>query len=91
MEALLESLSPQLRLLLSAVTALAIVLFSGVYFLPLLHRLKYGQSIREEGPASHQQKSGTPTMGGVMIVLAVTAATLLFAPLTVTTQLEIIN
>ena len=38
MEALLESLSPQLRLLLSAVTALAIVLFSGVYFLPLLHR-----------------------------------------------------
>ena len=89
MEALLESLSPQLRLLLSAVTALAIVLFSGVYFLPLLHRLKYGQSIREEGPASHQQKSGTPTMGGVMIVLAVTAATLLFAPLTVTTLLAL--
>ena len=70
-------------------TALAIVLFSGVYFLPLLHRLKYGQSIREEGPASHQQKSGTPTMGGVMIVLAVTAATLLFAPLTVTTLLAL--
>ncbi len=89
MEALLESLSPQLRLLLSAVTALAIVLFSGVYFLPLLHRLKYGQSIREEGPASHQQKSGTPTMGGVMIVLAVTVATLLFAPLTVTTLLAL--
>lgn len=89
MEALLESLSPQLRLLLSVVTALAIVLFSGVYFLPLLHRLKYGQSIREEGPASHQQKSGTPTMGGVMIVLAVTAATLLFAPLTVTTLLAL--
>ena len=89
LESLLESLSPQLRLLLSAVTALAIVLFSGVYFLPLLHRLKYGQSIREEGPASHQQKSGTPTMGGVMIVLAVTAATLLFAPLTVTTLLAL--
>ena len=89
MEALLESLSPQLRLLLSAVTARAIVLFSGVYVLPLLHRLKYGQSIREEGPASHQQKSGTPTMGGVMIVLAVTAATLLFAPLTVTTLLAL--
>ena len=89
MEALLESLSPQLRFLLSVVTALAIVLFSGVYFLPLLHRLKYGQSIREEGPASHQQKSGTPTMGGVMIVLAVTAATLLFAPLTVTTLLAL--
>ena len=87
MEHILDLLSPQLCILLTFVTALAIVLFSGVYFLPMLHRLKYGQSIREEGPASHQQKSGTPTMGGVMIVLAVTAATLLFAPLTVTTLL----
>ena len=89
MEHLLDLLSPQLRILLTMVTALAIVLFSGVYFLPMLHRLKYGQSIREEGPASHQAKSGTPTMGGVMIVLAVTAATLLFAPLTVTTLLAL--
>ena len=89
MEHLLDLLSPQLRILLTLVTAIAIVLFSGVYFLPMLHRLKYGQSIREEGPASHQAKSGTPTMGGVMIVLAVTAATLLFAPLTVTTLLAL--
>ena len=87
MEPILDLLAPQLRVLLTLLTALAIVLFSGVYFLPFLHRLKYGQSIREEGPASHQKKSGTPTMGGVMIVLAVTAATLLFAPLTVTTLL----
>ena len=89
MEHLVDFLSPQLRFLLTFVTSLAIVLFSGVYFLPFLHRLKYGQSIREEGPASHQKKSGTPTMGGVMIVLAVTAATLLFAPLTVTTLLAL--
>ena len=87
MEHLIDFLSPQLRILMTALTSLAIVLFSGVYFLPLLHRLKYGQSIREDGPASHQQKSGTPTMGGVMIVLAVTLSTLLFAPLTVTTLL----
>ena len=85
----ISDLSPQLSILLSVVTSLAIVLFSGVYFLPFLHRLKYGQSIREEGPASHRQKSGTPTMGGVMIVLAVTVATLLFAPLTVTTLLAL--
>ena len=85
----ISDLSPQLLLLLTFVTALAIVLFSGVYFLPFLHRLKYGQSIREEGPASHQKKSGTPTMGGVMIVLAVTLSTLLFAPLTVTTLLAL--
>ena len=89
MEHLVDFLSPQLRALVTAFTSLAIVLFSGVYFLPFLHRLKYGQSIREEGPASHQKKSGTPTMGGVMIVLAVTAATLLFAPLTVTTLLAL--
>lgn len=89
MDYVLDSLTPQLRILLTLVTALAVVLFSGVYFLPFLHRLKYGQSIRAEGPASHQQKSGTPTMGGVMIVLAVTAATLLFAPLTVTTLLAL--
>ena len=85
----ISDLSPRLLLLLTLVTALAIVLFSGVYFLPFLHRLKYGQSIREEGPASHQKKSGTPTMGGVMIVLAVTLSTLLFAPLTVTTLLAL--
>ena len=85
----ISDLSPWLLLLLTLVTALAIVLFSGVYFLPFLHRLKYGQSIREEGPASHQKKSGTPTMGGVMIVLAVTLSTLLFAPLTVTTLLAL--
>lgn len=89
MEPILDLLAPQLRVLLTLLTALAIVLFSGVYFLPFLHRLKYGQSIREEGPASHQKKSGTPTMGGVMIVLAVTAATLLFAPFTVTTLLAL--
>ena len=33
-------------------------------FIPFLRRLKFGQSIREEGPKSHQKKTGTPTMGG---------------------------
>lgn len=41
-------------------------------FIPFLQRLKFGQSIREEGPKSHLQKSGTPTMGGVMIVMSIT-------------------
>ena len=44
------------------------VLLSPV-FIPFLRRLKFGQSIREEGPKSHQKKSGTPTMGGVMILI----------------------
>lgn len=44
--------------------------------IPFLRRLKFGQSIREEGPKSHQKKSGTPTMGGVMILLSIIVTTL---------------
>ncbi len=40
----------------------------GVFVLPLLRRLKFGQSIREEGPAWHEKKSGTPTMGGLFFI-----------------------
>jgi phospho-N-acetylmuramoyl-pentapeptide-transferase len=45
-------------------------------FIPFLKRLKFGQSIREEGPKSHQKKTGTPTMGGVMILLSIVITTL---------------
>lgn len=48
-----------------------IVLFLGPVVIPLLRRLKVGQSIREEGPKSHFSKSGTPTMGGVLIILGI--------------------
>jgi len=44
--------------------------------IPFLRRLKFGQSIREEGPKSHQKKAGTPTMGGVMILLSIIITTL---------------
>ena len=71
-----------LVLLYAALLAAAVVLLSGPWLIPQLHRLKFGQSIREEGPKSHQAKSGTPTMGGLMIILAVTVATCLTAKLT---------
>ncbi|MBQ7064007.1 MAG: phospho-N-acetylmuramoyl-pentapeptide-transferase [Firmicutes bacterium] len=45
--------------------------------IPLLHKLKFGQYIRKEGPESHQKKAGTPTMGGIMILLAFATAILL--------------
>ncbi|OEH91166.1 phospho-N-acetylmuramoyl-pentapeptide-transferase [Bacillus solimangrovi] len=45
--------------------------------IPFLRRLKFGQSIRDEGPKSHQKKSGTPTMGGVMIIIAILVSTIL--------------
>jgi phospho-N-acetylmuramoyl-pentapeptide-transferase len=57
------------------VAFLITVLLSPI-FIPFLRKLKFGQSIREEGPKSHQKKMGTPTMGGVMILLAITIATL---------------
>lgn len=66
--------------ILAAVIAAGFVLLTGPFFIPELHKLKFGQSIREEGPASHQAKSGTPTMGGIMIIFGITIATLVAAP-----------
>ena len=40
-------------------------------FIPMLRRLRFGQSIREEGPESHMKKAGTPTMGGLIIILSI--------------------
>lgn len=45
-------------------------------FIPFLRRLKFGQSIREEGPQSHMKKAGTPTMGGIMIVCSIVITTI---------------
>ncbi|WP_407268071.1 phospho-N-acetylmuramoyl-pentapeptide-transferase [Radiobacillus sp. PE A8.2] len=58
-----------------AIAFLVTVLISPI-FIPFLRRLKFGQSIREDGPQSHMKKTGTPTMGGIMIVLSVTVTTL---------------
>ena len=66
------------QLISTLLVALAVSLALGPVTLPLLRRLKFGQSIREEGPKSHQAKSGTPTMGGIMILIAVTVASLIF-------------
>src|SRR5699024_4981686 len=53
-----------------AIAFLITVLLSPI-FIPFLRRLKFGQSIRDEGPQSHIKKTGTLTMGGVMIVISV--------------------
>lgn len=52
---------------LSGIISLVIALVLGPIIIPMLKRLKIGQSIREEGPQSHLSKSGTPTMGGLII------------------------
>ncbi len=53
------------------VIAFAISIILGPIIIPILRRLKVGQNIRQEGPKSHFKKSGTPTMGGVMIIISV--------------------
>lgn len=57
------------------VTSFLIAVLLAPIFIPFLRRLKFGQSIREEGPQSHLKKSGTPTMGGVIILLAIVLTT----------------
>ena len=53
----------------------ALTALSGLFLLPALRKLKFGQSIREDGPHWHMGKSGTPTMGGLMFILGVTVCT----------------
>lgn len=60
----------------SAIISFAISAITGKFLIPFLHKLKYGQTIRDEGPKWHQKKQGTPTMGGIMIILAFVVVTL---------------
>jgi phospho-N-acetylmuramoyl-pentapeptide-transferase len=60
-------------------TALLIALFIGPYVIQKLREFQIGQYIREDGPQSHQKKSGTPTMGGVLIVIAILLPTVLWS------------
>lgn len=48
--------------------------------IPFLRRLKFGQNVRDDGPSSHLKKTGTPTMGGVIILASMTLTSLIFIP-----------
>ncbi len=63
-------------------TALVVTLLLGPWIIRKLEAMRVRQVVREDGPQSHLKKAGTPTMGGILILLAVTAATLLWAQLT---------
>jgi phospho-N-acetylmuramoyl-pentapeptide-transferase len=88
----LQTLSPELgffrifqyltfRAVFAAVTALLIGLAAGPYVIRRLRELKIGQPIRGYGMETHLSKSGTPTMGGVLILLSIAISTLLWADL----------
>jgi phospho-N-acetylmuramoyl-pentapeptide-transferase len=70
------------RVAMAVVTALLISWLLGPWFIRTLRRLSVGQNIRDVGPQAHQIKAGTPTMGGLLILSALLASTLLWADLT---------
>ena len=70
------------RTLLAALLALSVSFVLGPWLIGRLTALKIGQPIREDGPADHQRKAGTPTMGGALILFSLCLATVLLADLT---------
>jgi phospho-N-acetylmuramoyl-pentapeptide-transferase len=70
-----------LRSVLAALTALAIGMIFGPALIRKLTEMKIGQAVRTDGPQTHLTKSGTPTMGGALILIAIGASTLLWADL----------
>jgi len=70
------------RTAFAGITALAIALAVGPYLIRRLKEFQIGQYIREDGPQSHHAKAGTPTMGGLLINIAILVPTLLWADLT---------
>src|SRR3954466_8411695 len=67
------------RTAFAALTALVISFILGPWLIEKMRVIKFGQYIGEEGPKSHQQKAGTPTMGGILINVAILIPTILWA------------
>ena len=70
------------RAIYASLTAFLICFFLGPWAIRMLSRMQVGQYVRDDGPESHLQKAGTPTMGGVLIIFSVTVSTLLWTDLT---------
>ena len=70
------------RTVYASLTAMFLAFVFGPWLIRKLRELQIGQFIREEGPEAHQKKAGTPTMGGVLIVISTLVPTLLWADLT---------
>ena len=69
------------RTAVATISALAISLLMGPWLIQRLQQFQIRQNIRQDGPESHQSKAGTPTMGGVLIVVSILLSTLLWADL----------
>src|ERR1041385_7459502 len=69
------------RTAFASLTALFMSILLGPWLIRKLREFQIGQYIREEGPKSHQKKAGTPTMGGVLIIISIVIPTILWADL----------
>jgi phospho-N-acetylmuramoyl-pentapeptide-transferase len=69
------------RTAFASLTALFLCIALGPWLIAKLRHFQIGQYIREEGPKSHQKKAGTPTMGGILIIISIVVPTLLWADL----------
>lgn len=76
---------------IAAVAAFLVTAISGVFVIPLLKKLKFGQTILEDGPTWHEGKQGTPTMGGIMIVAGVLFSVIVCVVLAMIFDIEIIS
>jgi len=71
-----------MRIILGVLTSLFISLLVGPYLIRRLNEYQIGQNVRDDGPESHLSKSGTPTMGGLLILVSIAVGTLCWADLT---------
>lgn len=69
------------RLVAAAITALLLAYIFGPRFIRFLRKLRFGESVRSDGPESHQTKAGTPTMGGLLIMASMSISVLLWGNL----------
>lgn len=67
--------------LFAAAVAFGITALLGRWMIPFLHKLKFGQTIREVGPSWHKNKQGTPTMGGLMFIIGISISAVAFLPI----------
>src|SRR2546423_3712285 len=67
------------RILIAGMASLFICVFLGPRFIEYLRRREFGQHIREEGPSGHAVKAGTPTMGGIVLFVAVSVPFLILS------------
>ena len=73
------SIQLKAEIVLPVIFSLGLCILLSPIILPILRKLKFGQTEREDGPKSHLSKTGTPTMGGIMMLITVTVISLFYA------------